>query len=489
MILGTAGHIDHGKTTLVQRLTGINTDRLKEEKQRGITIELGFAHIDVDGSRIGIVDVPGHERFVRHMVAGAGGLDLVMMVIAADEGIMPQTYEHLEICELMGVERGLIALTKCDLVEEDWLEMVEEELRESFAGTFLEESPMVRFSALDDELASSALASIKRWLGEASRAHRQSRRRIPRLPIDRVFSLKGFGTIVTGTLLGGVFKQGEEVALIPGTSRAKLRTINIHGEEVSKALPGNRTALNLAGVSREAVGRGQVVVPPNSIQESSCFDVELRLLSHIERAIHDRDQFLLHTLTHQTLARIVLLQEQDLEPGAKAYAQIRPDDPVAIVAGDRFVLRGFENQRNHGKTLAGGKVLDPLAPRFRRRHFAAHRERLLRLAGEDTQDAVLASLEQSGLEGRDPASLSTRIAASSKELTHAIELLASQQLALRLAGLGNRFFLRAALWKLQKTGFVRLWKPTIANTQSLLGRIRSTCEQPCVMKPGYLSAS
>ncbi|HEY9074559.1 MAG TPA: selenocysteine-specific translation elongation factor, partial [Desulfobaccales bacterium] len=276
IILGTAGHIDHGKSSLIKALTGVDPDRLKEEKLRGITIELGFAELALpNGRHLGIVDVPGHERFVRHMVAGASGMDLVALVIAADEGVMPQTREHLEICQLLQVKQGLVVLTKTDLVEEDWLELVEEEVRESLQGTFLEGAPIERFSAVTQEGKDHLLATLAQL---AEQVPPKSVQGIFRLPIDRVFTIKGFGTVVTGTAISGHLKVGEAVGVYPPGYKAKVRGLQVHGHSVEEALAGNRTAVNLQGLEKEEVERGMVLAPPGVLVSSRRLDAFLEIL-------------------------------------------------------------------------------------------------------------------------------------------------------------------------------------------------------------------
>ncbi|OIP38396.1 MAG: selenocysteine-specific translation elongation factor [Deltaproteobacteria bacterium CG2_30_63_29] len=446
MILGTAGHIDHGKTTLVEAITGINPDRLKEEKERGITIELGFAHLDLDGERLGVVDVPGHERFVRHMVAGAGGIDLIMMIIAADEGVMPQTREHLEICQLMGVTQGFVVLTKTDLVEEEWVAMVEDDVRSELEGTFLEGCTVVPFSAMVEGSAQNVIAALRTELKTARQALQSSSRlNVPRLPIDRVFTVKGFGTVVTGTLLGGRFEVGEEVELIPGGTRSKVRTLQVHGEEMEKVGPGSRTAINLAGVGRDEVRRGQVVAPPNRVLETRCFDASLQVLEHVEGGVADRASVLLHTLTQHVVARVVVLADELVAPGEMAYVQLRTEEPVAVISGDHFVLRGFENVRDHGRTLAGGRVLDPDSPHFRQRHRAPHLARLEALDSPDASVAVAKRVEEAGLAGITREEIAIRVPFAIPTTHSALDGLGGAGSVMKVAEVPGRVFSRAVL--------------------------------------------
>ncbi|HEX8951082.1 MAG TPA: selenocysteine-specific translation elongation factor [Polyangia bacterium] len=365
-VIGTAGHIDHGKTTLVRALTGIDTDRLKEEKERGITIELGFAHLTLPtGETVGVVDVPGHERFVRTMVAGAVGIDLVVLVVAADEGVMPQTREHLDICGLLGITRGVVALTKADLVDAELRELAVADIGETLRGTFLEGAPIIAVSAKSgeglDALKSAIAAGLREVPGKDPEA-------LARLPIDRVFSMKGFGTVVTGTLWAGRIKPGDDlVALppLPGGAPGKVRGVQVHGVTVGEARAGNRTAINLT-TPKEQLARGQVLVRPGELEAGRLVDVRLRYLATSKRALKRRARLLVHAGTAQSLATLSLLDGNELEPGQSGLAQLALDEPMVLLPGDRFILRGFALQRHHGTTVGGGVVLRTLGARLRR---------------------------------------------------------------------------------------------------------------------------
>lgn len=365
LILGTAGHIDHGKTSLVRALTGIDTDRLKEEKERGITIELGFAHLELPGDiQFGIVDVPGHERFVRTMVAGVGGMDLVMLVIAADEGVMPQTREHLEICQLLGVKKGLVALTKCDMVEEEWRDMVAEEVREYLAGSFLDGAPIVPVSArtaagLQDLTA--ALASL------AAEVDERSADGPFRLPVDRVFSVAGFGTVVTGTLLSGEIGTGDDVEILPSGLTTRVRSVQSHGKRADKSSAGQRVAVNLQGVDQSDVMRGNVVVPRGAFRTTRAVDARFTYLASAPRELRHRSTLRLHSATYEVPAQIILLDRDVLQPGDSAFVQLRLKSQVLLLPGDLFILRSSSPQI----TVGGGQVLDPAPPRRRRRSAQA----------------------------------------------------------------------------------------------------------------------
>jgi selenocysteine-specific elongation factor len=361
LILGTAGHIDHGKTSLVKALTGIDTDRLKEEKARGITIELGFAHLELPGNIcFGIVDVPGHERFVRTMVAGVGGMDMVMLVIAADEGIMPQTREHLEICQLLGVKNGLVVLTKSDLVDNDWLGLVVEEVRDYLSGSFLADAPIIPVSSR----TGNGLQELQTELAQLATTVQEKRPDGPyRLPVDRVFTVTGFGTVVTGTLLSGELKVGDEVELLPSGIDCKIRGIQAHGAKADRGLAGQRLAVNLQGVDISKVVRGDVVVPKGQYHPTRAVDVRLNYLSSAPQRLKHRATLRLHSATYEVPAQVIIIDGDAVNPGESAYVQLRLARNVLLLPGDPFVLRTYSPQA----TLGGGVILDPAPPRRRRR--------------------------------------------------------------------------------------------------------------------------
>ena len=429
VVVGTAGHIDHGKTALVRALTGIDTDRLREEKRRGITIELGFAHLALpDGTVAGVVDVPGHERFVRSMAAGAGGIDLVVLVVAADEGVMPQTREHLDICRLLGVPRGLVAVTKSDLLAglgADWLPLLEQDVREVTRGTFLEGAPIVPVSSATREGLDRLVAELARLAAEVPERPADG----PAfLPIDRAFSLKGFGTVVTGTLLSGELKEGDEAALLPsspGVGALRVRSVQVHGAGTPRALAGQRTAVNLPGVEPAAIRRGQVLVHPGVVPPSSVLDAELTLLAAAPRALRHRAKLLLHVGTAQVPATVALLDRGELAPGATAFAQLRLGAPAAALPGQRFILRGFAVLEGRGKTVGGGRVLAVVAPKRRRGRPEALRQ-LEALARGDGDARVGAVLEMAGPAGLDLAALVGRTALSPKAVAAALERLGAK---------------------------------------------------------------
>jgi selenocysteine-specific elongation factor len=357
VIVGTAGHIDHGKTSLVKALTGIDADRLDEEKRRGITIDIGFAHLELPAPngeklRLGFVDVPGHERFVRNMLAGVGGIDLVLLVIAADEGIKPQTREHFDICRLLSVRRGITVLTKSDAVDADTLEVVRLEVEDFLRGSFLDtsQSPIVSVSSL----SGAGLDELKQALARvAAEATAKDSAALARLPIDRVFTMKGFGTVVTGTLVSGTIQKEDELEAFPSGKRVRVRGVQVHGSASEKALAGQRTALNLAGVSTEDLARGMVLAPPETFQSTSRLDVTLSLLPSA-KPLKDSTRVHFHAYTMEAVAEVRLYEGKQVAPSAQGYAQLRLSEPTLLLPGDRFILRQFSPV----VTIGGGTVLD-----------------------------------------------------------------------------------------------------------------------------------
>jgi len=380
IVVGTAGHIDHGKTSLVKALTGTDTDRLPEEKARGITIDLGFAFLEEPGLTIEIVDVPGHERFVRNMLAGVGGIDLAMLVIAADEGVMPQTREHLAICSLLRIKAGLIALTKADLVESDWLELVREDVAGAVRGTFLQGAPIVPVSSKTGQGLDELRAALRSL---AASVPQRGTDELPRLPIDRVFTVRGFGTVVTGTLTAGVLAADDRVEVYPKGAEAKIRGLQAHGQPVASARAGQRTAINLQGLERTAIARGDVVGLPGTLVSSTLVDGTFELLPDAPRPVKTRTRVRFHVGTSEIMARALLLDRAELAPGETAFARFRLEAPLVARPGDRFVVRSYSPI----VTIGGGTLLDVDPPRFKRKGPAlvAH----LELLQTGSPDAVL----------------------------------------------------------------------------------------------------
>jgi selenocysteine-specific elongation factor len=361
LIVGTAGHIDHGKSALVRALTGTDPDRLPEEKRRGITIDLGFADLELGDLRLGFVDVPGHERFIKNMLAGAHGIDVLALVIAADEGVMPQTREHFDICRLLGVRNGLIVITKSDLVEEELLPLVEDEARSLVAGSFFEGAPMIAVSSK----TGAGLDELKSRLKEiAARVPRRSADFITRLPIDRTFSMKGFGAVVTGTLIAGQIAEGDELELLPAGTRVRVRGLQVHGQPVKQANAGQRTAVNLAGIDTAQIERGMVLAPPGRLRPAQILDVWIDVLPSAARPVRTRSRVRFHIGTTEVLGRVTVLDAfSEIPPGGGAVAQLRLEAPVVALHDDRFVLRSY----SPAETIGGGKVINPAAAKHRRK--------------------------------------------------------------------------------------------------------------------------
>lgn len=387
VVLGTAGHIDHGKTTLIKALTGVDTDRLKEEKERGITIELGFTFMALpSGLKISIVDVPGHEKFVRHMVAGATGIDLVALIIAADEGVMPQTREHLDICKLLRVKKGLIALTKTDLVEKDWLELVKEEIREFVKGTFLEGAAIVPVSSTTGEGIPSLVAEIDRL---AQEVEERSPEGLLRLPIDRVFTMRGFGTVITGTIIAGKVSVGDTLEVLPKGLEAKVRGIQAHGEPVETATAGFRVGINLQGLEKDIVDRGNSLALAQSLRPTSVLDTIFHLLPGVPKPLKNRTRVRFHVGTTESLGRAIILDREEIKPGEEAFLQLRLEEPVVALPGDRFVIRSYSPVF----TIGGGEILDAFPTRHKRLSEQVKEEMAILEKGSDDEKIRLRLLK------------------------------------------------------------------------------------------------
>jgi selenocysteine-specific elongation factor len=443
IILGTAGHIDHGKSALVKALTGVDPDRLKEEKLRGITIELGFAELELpSGQHLGIVDVPGHERFVRHMVAGASGMDLVALIIAADEGVMPQTREHLEICQLLRVKQGLVVLTKVDLVEPDWLELVEEEVREALKGTFLDGAPIVPFSAVTGSGTENLLATLATLAADVPPKPVTG---IFRLPIDRVFTIKGFGTVVTGTAISGRVKVAEAVAIYPPGFKAKVRGLQVHGQAVETALAGNRTAVNLQGLEKEELERGMVVAPPGALIKSRRLDAFLEILPSAPRPLKHRQAVRLHTGTSERVAMPLILDADEMAPGSSGYVQFFLREPLALKPGDRIVIRSF----SPAFTWGGGLVLHVNPTRHKRRQPEVL-ARFKVLEQGSPEDILRLYLSEAGAAGRSRAELTALLPWDPAELANRLNAMARQGQALYYDQENQRYLLTVTAQELEQ---------------------------------------
>lgn len=425
IVIGTAGHIDHGKTALIRALTGIDCDRLKEEKERGITIELGFAYYRFgDDLLVGIVDVPGHERFIRHMVAGAWGMDMVLFVIAADESVMPQTREHLDICELLGMTRGIIAITKTDLVDSEMVELVKEEIKDVVKGRFLEHAPVIPVSAATGENMEILRAEIKT---NALEIEERSRKGIFRLPVDRVFTIKGFGTIVTGTCISGSVRVGEEVQMYPGDKLARVRNVQAYHEDVKVAGAGQRVALNLQGIDKQEIERGTIVGKPAGLFLTSRIDATLRYLKLPFKPIKNNSIMRFHVATTQVEARLILLDRGALEPGAEAFVQFAFAEPISALPGDRFILRGSYAVQ----TLGGGTILDIAPIKHKRQPDLLYQAQHLLLSGSIREKAEY-HIEKGGFRGMSQERLAVLLGLHQDITEKLIETLVTQRSVKRI---------------------------------------------------------
>lgn len=390
VIIGTAGHVDHGKTCLIKALTGIDTDRLKEEKKRGITIELGFAYLDFPGGkRVGIIDVPGHEKFVRNMLAGAGGMDLVMLVVAADEGIMPQTVEHLDILSILGIKKGIVVITKTDLVEPDFVELVQEDIAELVKGTFLETAPVVPVSVYEEEGLEELKDLLQKMCSELPERGEESSFR---LPIDRVFTLKGFGTVVTGTLMEGKLKKDQNIVLYPENQSVKVRSIQVHSRDADVAWAGQRVAVNIPDRKKEEVLRGDVLAAAGSLYPTRMVDVKLEVLKHTERVIKHGSRVHIYHGTRELLGKVAFMNRDELRAGESCYAQLRLEEETVLRKGDHFVLRFYSPV----ETIGGGVVLDACPHKHRKNDKKALRGFEIKENGTGEEKLELAVLEHRG---------------------------------------------------------------------------------------------
>ena len=419
IIIGTAGHIDHGKTTLIRALTGRNTDRLKEEQDRGITIELGFTWFDLEsGLRCGIIDVPGHEKFIQQMVSGVVGMDMVLLVVAADEGIMPQTREHLDILELLGIEKCILVLTKCDTVEPEWVDMMEEDIRKELKDTILENAPVVRVSSVTGEGIEALRKEIEKMV---SSLPERDTKGIPRLPIDRVFSLQGFGTIITGTLISGTLHKGDALAIYPEGLKARIRNIQVHEQDAEFAEAGQRVALNLSGVKKEELHKGSVISLENSMENSTLMDGKVTMLRDSKRSLKNRERLHFLSGTKEVLCRAVLLDKEEIAPGEEGLCEFILEEEMVFKRGDRFILRFYSPV----ETIGGGIVLEPNARKKKRFSDEAIQELLSKEDGSLSD--VLETVIQEELNSLYTVqTLAKRLSHSVEEITPALSALVEE---------------------------------------------------------------
>jgi selenocysteine-specific elongation factor len=435
-VLGTAGHIDHGKSLLVKALTGIDPDRLREEKERGMTIELGFAWLKLPGGReVGIVDVPGHERFVKNMLAGVGGIDLAMLIVAANEGVMPQTREHLAILDLIGVRSGIVVITKKDLVDEELLTLVKMEVEELIATTTIAGAPVLAVSAVTGEGLKELVTAIERVMDKT--APRQDLGR-PRLPVDRIFTMAGSGTVVTGTLIDGSLSVGQEVEIVPSGLKSRIRGLQTHKSKITVASPGSRVAANLVGVNTSQLVRGDVVTRPGWLKSTQMVTVSLKLIAYLQRPLPHGAEVSFHTLAAETMAKVRLLEGDELKPGDATWAQLTLEKPLAIVKGDRYIIR------SPMETLGGGGIIDAQAKRLRR--FRPEVIENLRAQGGGTAEEVIMAL----LETKQPLELTDLLARCNlpaDEAGAAIERLVQQGRVVAMGGGEQRLLFTASGWQ------------------------------------------
>lgn len=443
VIVGTAGHIDHGKTALVRALTGIDTDRLPEEKKRGITVDLGFAEMNIGDVHFGFVDVPGHERFVKNMLAGASGIDIVLLVIAADEGVMPQTREHFDICRLLNVRTGVIALTKSDLVDAETLELAKLDAAELVTNSFLMGAPVIDVSSA----TGAGIGHLKEALTrQAASLPVRDDRLVTYFPIDRSFSMRGFGAVVTGTLVSGEINEGGELELLPAGRRVRVRGLQTHGTSVKTAVAGTRVALNLAGIEHSEITRGMVLAEPGVLKPTQIIDAEIETLSDIAKPLRTRQRVRVSIGTNEELARIqVLDRDGEIAGGQKDLAQIRFERPVVAAAGERFIIRSYSPQR----TIAGGTVIDPLAAKHRIREFDLIRDHMREIASAAGDPAgVLLLVDRAGNEGVSFEQLQSRTALKREILISAIEANIAER---SVVAAGSRFVASESFSNLIKT--------------------------------------
>ena len=435
-VLGTAGHIDHGKSLLVQALTGIDPDRLREEKERGMTIELGFAWLKLPGGReVGIVDVPGHERFVKNMLAGVGGIDLALLIVAANEGVMPQTKEHLAILDLIGVKRGVVAITKKDLVDDELLTLVRMEVEELIAATTIAGAPVVPVSAVTGEGLPELLSAIDKQLDKTEPKKDTGR---PRLPIDRIFTMSGSGTVVTGTLIDGTLVVGQEVEIVPSGLKSRIRGLQTHKAKMETATPGSRVAANLVGINTSQLERGDVVTRPGWLKPTDLVTVNLKLISYLQRPLAHGTEVSFHTLAAETMAKVRLLEGDELKPGESTWAQFSLERPLAIIKGDRYIIR------SPMETMGGGGIIDARAKRLRRFRPEII-QNLKAREGGTTEEVVMALLETK--QPLEIAAIAAQCNLKSDEAAATVESLIEQGRIIALGEGEHRLLLTTPGWQ------------------------------------------
>lgn len=435
IIIGTAGHVDHGKTVLVKKLTGVDTDRLKEEKERGISIELGFAYMKLPGGQTaGIVDVPGHERFIKNMLAGVGGIDLVLLVIAADEGVMPQTREHLEIIQLLQIDKGVIVITKKDLVDDEWLKMVYDDTKEFLSNTVLEKADIIAVSAVTGAGLPELINAVNRI---AAGIEERKTTGSARLPVDRVFSVTGFGTVATGTLISGQIQAGESLQIYPGETVSRVRNMHVHGKKVELAESGQRVAVNLSGIETDDIKRGNVLALPASLKPSHRIDVSFKYLSSAPKALRHRARVRVYLGTAEILGRVILLDREELQQGEHAYVQLQLESPVAAARKDHFVVRSYSPMR----TVGGGTIIDP----FPNKHKRYRKEIIEALATAEKGSAVdlVEQYLNANAKLHTVTGLTSALGMSKNDMAMALTKLTEEGQAAKFAAEGEDYFVSA----------------------------------------------
>lgn len=432
-VVGTAGHVDHGKSTLIGDLTGIETDRLEEEKRRGISIELGFAWMDTSAGRIGVIDVPGHERFIRQMIAGAAGIDVVLLVVAADDGVMPQTREHLDICDLLGVRHGLVVVTKTDLVDPDWLDLVTEDVHDTLKGTALEGAPVLHRRRDDEHNIEEIRERISAQVLEAESSRKGDEADRPlKLSVDRVFTIKGFGTVVTGTMQSGILSTGDEIQVLPDGPKGRVRGLQHHGEDVQSVRAGTRAAINLQGVPVEAISRGDVIAQPDTLPRTHLIDAVFRALPAHDSVPAQRASLLFHVGSIQVTGTLTWIEDPPL-PGEFGLAQLRLEQPIGWIPGESFVARGFSATTDRGRIIGGGRLLAP-ATRRHRSSDTSRADRARALAQGLPTPAVAASLLFRGASGATRRDLQQETPLTGLEVDQALEQLIASGEAIETEG-------------------------------------------------------
>lgn len=434
IIIGTAGHIDHGKTTLIKALTGRETDTLKEEKERGISINLGFTFFDLpSGSRAGIIDMPGHEKFIKNMLAGVSGIDVVLLVIAADEGIMPQTREHFEILQLLDIKKGIIVLTKSDLVDEEWLSLIKEDIKEEFKGTFLEKSPMHAVSSKTGLGMEELIKDIDEMTEQATLKDTEGHFR---LPVDRVFSISGFGTVITGTIISGRIKEGETVEIYPSKEISKVRGIQVHEKSVKFAEAGERCAINLANIKVSQIERGDILSMENIMEPSSMVDCKLNYLKSAEKPLENRQRVKLYHGTSEILCRVILLDREELEPGAEAYVQLRLEKPLTCQRKDRFVIRSYSPMH----TIGGGIIIEPVAVKAKKVDDRYLEDLKIKESGK-AESIIENTVDKLSMQYPDVSSILKALGKNEENIEDTLEKLVEDKILIKLVSLDKPLYI------------------------------------------------